>query len=174
MHLESTVTSGGALFVLVALLLVGGPMLLMNWIRRRRQASVDRQIELTDALDEQFGPVVAPVVRNPLFGPWEIQIAVPLWLLRSATLAGILPVVDDVFAAAGVGSHAYRVILRARPGSLRVAPVLRPAGWNPGRSAVALSTSAVLSCLDIEGGDGAGVPDRTRPVSLGGESYGTR
>ncbi len=117
MHAGVMVVSGAA-FVLLVFTLVGGPMLLMDWSRKRRQTAVARQIALTDALDGQLGAIVAPVVTKPLLGPWEIQIAVPF--LRSTTVAGILSVVDDVFSdVAGVDSSFYRIVLSAKPGSLR-------------------------------------------------------
>jgi hypothetical protein len=123
MHVEVMMVSGAA-FVLLGFVLVGGPMLLVDWSRRRQQRAIELQIALTDALDQQFGAMVAPVVTNPLFGPWEIQIAVPLPLLRSAGVARILPVVDDVFSEAAVmGSPSYRIVLSASPGSLPVTPV---------------------------------------------------
>jgi hypothetical protein len=100
----------GAAFVLLGFALVGGPMLLVDWCRRRRQTAIERQIALTDALDGQLGPIVAPVVKKPLFGPWEIQIAVPF--LRAASVARILSVVDAVFARAeGSSPRSYRIFL---------------------------------------------------------------
>ena len=85
--------------VLLGFVLFGGPMILVDWLRKRRQAAIERQVELTDALDGRFGAMVAPVVTRPFFGPWEIQIAVPF--LRSGAVARILSVVGDVFSGAG-------------------------------------------------------------------------
>jgi len=103
-------------FVLVLFVLVGGPMLLVDWSRKRRQAAIGRQLALTDALDEQLGPIVSPVVKEPVFGPWEIRIAVPFH--RSATVAGILSVVDEVFQdVEGAGGRPYRIFLSAKPDS---------------------------------------------------------
>ena len=97
---------------------VGGPMLLVDWSRKRWQTVVERQIALTDALDWQLGAIVAPVVTKPLFGPWEIRIAVPF--VRSAALARILSVVHDVFSDVEARSGgSYRVILSAKQDSLR-------------------------------------------------------
>ncbi len=111
---------GGAAFLLLVFALVGGPVFLVDWSRKRTQAAIDRQILLTDALDRQLGAIVAPVVTKPLLGPWQIQIAVPL--LRSTTAASILSVVDDVFSdMARLDSSPYRIVLNAKPGFLREA-----------------------------------------------------
>jgi hypothetical protein len=108
----------GAVFVLVGFVLLGGPTLLADWSRKRGQAAIDRQIALTDALDGQLGPIVAPGVKKPLFGPWEIRIAVPLH--QSATVARILSVVDEVFQdVQGAGSRSYRILLSAKPDALQ-------------------------------------------------------
>jgi hypothetical protein len=107
-------------------------MYLVDWSRKRRQQEIARQIALTDALDGQLGAIVSPVVRKPIFGPWEIRIAVPLH--RSATVARILSIVDEEFPdVQGAGSPPYRILLTARPGSLReiCGPRMRRAakGW---------------------------------------------
>lgn len=110
----------GAVLVLLGFVVVGGPMLLVDWSRKRRQTAIDRQIALTDALDGWLGAIVAPLVKKPLLGPWEIQIAVPLH--RSATVARILSVVDEVFSGVEGGSgRSYRVVLSAKQDSLREA-----------------------------------------------------
>jgi hypothetical protein len=117
----SVMVISGAAFVLLLFVLIGGPMLLVDWFRERRRQEIARQIALTEAIDEQVGVIVAPVVRRPLFGLWEIQIAVPFHL--SATLARILSVVDQVFSdVEGSGPHPYRVFLSAKPDSLRETP----------------------------------------------------
>jgi len=108
----------GAAILLFGFALVGGPMLLVDWSRKRRQTAIERQIALTDALDGQLGPIVAPVVKKPLFGLWEIQIAVPV--LWSAAVPRILSVVDNVFSGVeGTGSRSYRIFLNANQGPLR-------------------------------------------------------
>jgi hypothetical protein len=114
----SVMVVSGAAFVLLLFVLVGGPMRLADWSRKRRQQETARQIALTDALDGQLGAIVSPVVRKPLFGPWQIQIAVPFH--RSATVARILSVVDKVFPDVdGAGSRHYQIFLSAKPDSLR-------------------------------------------------------
>jgi len=112
MHTGVMVFSGAA-FLLIGFALVGGPMILVDWMGRRRQMAIKRQMALTDAIDGQMGAIVSPVVTKPLFGPWEIRISVPFH--RSATVARILSVVDEVFQdVEGAASRPYRVFLTAR------------------------------------------------------------
>lgn len=61
---------------------------------RVREATVARQIRLTDAIAAEFGAIVAPVVRKRGWGRWQIEIGVPL--ARPATVAGILAIVVRV------------------------------------------------------------------------------
>ena len=108
----------GVAFVLIGFALIGGPMILVDWLRRRRQTAIERQIALTNAIDGQVGVIVSPVVTKPLFGPWKIRIAVPFH--RSATVARILSVVDEVFQdVEGAASRPYRIFLTATADSLR-------------------------------------------------------
>ena len=105
-------------FVLLGFVLFGGPMILVDGLRKRRQRAIERQIALTDALDGRFGAMVAPVVTKRFFGPWEIQIAMPLH--EFAIVGRVLSVVDDVFRdLAGERTRPYRIFLSARPDSLR-------------------------------------------------------
>lgn len=118
-----------AAFLLLVFLLVGGPMVVADWARRHREAVIARQIALTDALDGRLGAIVAPVVTKTFFGPWEVRIAMPF--LRSAMLARMLSVVDDVFAdGEAVPSSAFRIILTVAEDARRVVsshPVHGPA-----------------------------------------------
>jgi hypothetical protein len=124
------VAISGAVFMLLLFVVVGGPMLLVNWSRRRRQQEIARQIALTDALDGRLGSVVAPLVRKPLFHPWEIRIAVPLH--QSATVARILSIVDEVFHE-GPSAPVYRIFLAARPEAVReTRPPRRKNRWIGG------------------------------------------
>lgn len=114
-----TVVSG-TVFVLLGFSLMGGPMLLTDWVRARRQDMIARQITLTDALDGRFGVLVVPVVTKPIFGPWEVRIAGPLqW---SAIHGGMLAVIDEVFARAdGTNPSSYRIVLSVTPDGRRAA-----------------------------------------------------
>jgi len=105
-------------FALLLFVLVGGPILLVDWSRKRRQAAIECQIALTDAIDGQVGAIVSPVVSKPLFGPWDVEIAAPLQ--QPGTVAGILSVVDEVFGdVVGPGSDRYRIFLTATQDALR-------------------------------------------------------
>lgn len=107
-----------AAFALLGFVLVGGPMLAVDWFRKRRRVVTEHQITLTEALDAELGPIVAPVVRKPLFRPWEIRIAVPF--LQSAALARMVSVVDDVFSGVDGGRGlSYRIVLSAKQDGLR-------------------------------------------------------
>lgn len=98
---------------LYGLLLVGGPMVLLDWLRNRRQEAIRRQIALTEAIDSRLGAIVAPVVKKPLWGPWQIQIAMPF--ARPATVGRILAVAHEVFSAAdGTNPGRYRIVLTAK------------------------------------------------------------
>jgi hypothetical protein len=104
--------AGGLVFVVFAFVLVGGPAVLTDWIRDRRQEAIRRQIVLTDALDGKLGTVVSPVVRKPLVGPWRIQMAVPF--SRAVVVGRVLAVTREVFAALdGAKPNAFEVVLMA-------------------------------------------------------------
>ena len=126
MHGVVLVLSGLA-FLLVGFALIGGPMVLTDWVRKRREAVIARQIALTDALDGRFGAIVAPVVTRPLFSPWEVRIAVPVH--RAAILARILTAVDDAFSGVeGPNPRSYRILLRVTPDVQRAAGSGAPVG----------------------------------------------
>ena len=59
-------------FAVVAALLA-----LSAWIQRARAEAVALQVAVSDAIDHEFGSIVAPRVKRRLWGPWEIIIAVP-------------------------------------------------------------------------------------------------
>jgi hypothetical protein len=90
---------------------------LPGWLRSRRQTAVQWQIALTDALDGQLGPIVAPVVTQPLLGPWRIEIAVPL--ARPKLVGRILAVTHKTLSLAeGMTPSRYQIVLTAQPGSV--------------------------------------------------------
>ncbi len=95
---------------LYVMLWIGGPMLLMDWLRNRRQETIKRQIALTDAIDGRLGAIVAPVVKKPLWGPWQIQIAVPF--ARAAAVGKILAVAHEVLSVADrMNPGRYEIVL---------------------------------------------------------------
>jgi hypothetical protein len=99
-----------AVFSVLAFTLLGGPMLVTDWARNRREEEITRQIALTDALDGRLGAVVAPIVKQTLLGGWEVRIAAPL--LSPAAQARMLAVIDEVFADGKDAIRgSYRVVL---------------------------------------------------------------
>jgi hypothetical protein len=107
-----------AAFLLMGFAVVGGPAMLVDWSRKRRQTTIARQIALTDALDGRLGAIVAPLVKKPLWGPWEVEIAVPFSAF--ATVGRIVAIVDEVLSdEEGMRDASHRVVLRAKPGSFR-------------------------------------------------------
>jgi len=92
--------------------LIGGPMVLMDWLRKRREETIRCQIALTDAIDGQFGAIVSPVVnvRRPLWGPWQIKIAAPF--TRMAAVGRILVLAHEVLAVADrITPDRYEIVL---------------------------------------------------------------
>jgi hypothetical protein len=124
---------------LLAFLWIGAPILLTSWLRKRRQETVRRQIALTDAIDGELGMIVAPVVKQPLWGPWQVQLAVPF--TRPAAAARILAVAHDVLSALDrVSPMGYQVVLTPKPEPVRPASetqVNRSAERWPGDTALA-------------------------------------
>lgn len=102
---------------------------LAAWRDRRVKAAVARQIALTDAIAAEVGAIVAPVVRKPLWGPWQIEIAVPFG--RPATVGTILAIAHRVLAfGERTGSGRYRIVLTPQEEPIQRptrAPV--PASW---------------------------------------------
>ncbi len=110
--------AGVALFLLFVFVVIGGPAMLVDWMRARRQEVTRRQIALTDALDGHFGAIVSPVVRRPLWGSWEIEIAVPF--SRSGAVGRILAVVHEALSGVdGVSAGSYRIVLAATQNPIR-------------------------------------------------------
>jgi hypothetical protein len=113
-------TSLNFVWAVIALLVVlgfVGSAILPGWLRRRRSESARRQIVLTDALDAELGPIVAPVVIRPLLGPWRIEITAPL--ARPVTVGRILAVTRRALGSDGMAPDAYRILLCDRPDSTR-------------------------------------------------------
>lgn len=109
---------GVAVVALYLVSLIGGPMLLMDWLRNWREEAIRRQIALTDAIDAELGAIVAPMVRKPLWGPWQIRIAVPF--TRPAAVGRILAVAHEVLSTADRMHPArYQIVLTPKQDSLR-------------------------------------------------------
>ena len=67
----------GAMFLTGALAAIVGLLLLARWRERVRDEVISRQVAVTDAIHRELGPIVAPRVKQRLWGPWEIIVAVP-------------------------------------------------------------------------------------------------
>jgi hypothetical protein len=101
---------GALVCVVFAFVLLGGPAVFAGWVRHRRQEAIRRQIALTDAIHGSLGAVVSPVVRKPLVGAWQVQIAVPF--TKAAVVGRILATTNDVFSALdGSKPDPFRVVL---------------------------------------------------------------
>ncbi len=109
---------GMAVVSLLAFLWIGAPILLTTWLRKRRQETTRWQVALTDAIVGQLGMIVAPVVKQPLWGPRQVHIAVPF--TRPSAAGRILTVAHQVLSAGDrVGPARYEVILTPKPEPLR-------------------------------------------------------
>ena len=119
---------------LLGFLWIGAPIILTSWIRNRRQEAAARQIALTEVLDGELGMIVAPVVKKPLWGRWQIHIAVPL---TSPSVVGrILTMTHEVLSAGDPPAQdQYRIILTPKRDPVRIERESRPiqfAGRCPG------------------------------------------
>jgi hypothetical protein len=97
------------------ILVIFGLLALAAWRDRRREAMVARQIRLTDALADEVGPIVAPLVTKPLGRPWRVRIRVPAG--RPATVSRIVAVAHDTLTRTGAGR--YELVLTAEPAPVR-------------------------------------------------------
>ena len=88
------------------LLLVGGLLALAGWRDRRTLAAVARQTRLSDALADEVGAIVAPVVEKH-GGAWRVRVAVPLG--RPAVAARILGVLHRTLRR--LGPDRYEIVL---------------------------------------------------------------
>ena len=106
------------------ILVILGLLVLAAWRDRRRAAMVSRQVRLTDAIADELGPIVAPVVAKPLGGPWRVQIQVPVG--RPATVSRIVAIAHDTLTRTGAGR--YELVLTPEPAPVRpLGSVIRPA-----------------------------------------------
>jgi hypothetical protein len=112
--METGLTLLGVLDALLFFGGIAGAVLLPGWLQNRHRELVRRQIDLTDALDGTFGPIVAPIVKRPLWGPWTIELAVSLD--RLAVLGRIVAVANEVLSVTmGLNPGRYRIILTPKP-----------------------------------------------------------
>jgi hypothetical protein len=92
-----------------------GLLALGAWRHRRREAMVARQIRLTDALADELGAIVAPVVTKPLRGPWRAEIQVPIGQPR--VVSRIVAIAHDALTRAGASP--YKLVLTPGPAPMR-------------------------------------------------------
>jgi hypothetical protein len=105
-------------------LVVLGLLALAAWRDRRQEAMIARQIRLTDAIAEQLGAIVAPVVTKPFGRPWRVDIHVPIG--RPTTVSRIVEIAHDTLTRTGAGR--YELVLTPDPTPVAtVAPALRTA-----------------------------------------------
>ena len=96
------------LFVVLFLAtLLGGPMALVDWLRKRRAETVLQQIALTDAIYARYGSIASPVVRRPLWGPRQIE-----FQAAPGAAAKVLAAAHEVLSAAdGMNLGQYQIVL---------------------------------------------------------------
>ena len=104
-----------------------------DFVSARREASIARQIALTNAIHRELGAVAAPVVSRRPGGGWLVSMAVPLD--RPGTTAAIVRITERMFAPEGGGADALRILLT--PAAAR--PV---AGTSAGTSGRRIGTTA--------------------------------
>jgi hypothetical protein len=97
------------------ILVIAGLLALAAWRDHRREAIVARQIRLTDAIADELGPIVAPVVAKPLGGPWRVEVQVPVG--RPATVSRIVAIAHDTLTRTGAGR--YELVLTPEPWPVR-------------------------------------------------------
>jgi hypothetical protein len=114
----SSLLLAAAMVALYVFLWIGAPILLLGWLRSRRQEAIQRQIALTDAIDARLGPIVSPVVTKPLWGPWQIRIAMPL--TRPVPVGRILAIAHEVLSGVDqVDPGRYQIVLTPKEGAAR-------------------------------------------------------
>jgi hypothetical protein len=97
------------------ILVILGLLALAAWRDHRREAMIARQIRLTDAIADELGPIVAPLVAKPLGGPWRVEIQVPIG--RPATVSRIVAIAHDTLTRVGAGR--YELVLTPEPAPVR-------------------------------------------------------
>jgi hypothetical protein len=93
------------------ILLVLGLLGLAAWRDARREGMIARQIRLSDAIADELGPIVAPVVVKPLGGPWRVEIKVPVG--RPAIVSRIVAIAHDTLTRSGASR--YELVLTPEP-----------------------------------------------------------
>lgn len=97
------------------ILVILGLLALAAWRDHRRDAVIARQIRLTDAIADELGPIVAPLVAKPLGGTWRVEIRVPVG--RPTTVSRIVAIAHDTLTRTGAGR--YELVLTPEPAPVR-------------------------------------------------------
>jgi hypothetical protein len=119
----------GIAVALTPLLVVVALLRLADSVAARREASIARQVQLTEAIHRELGAAAAPVVRHPLWGGWLVSMAVPLD--RPGTVAALLRITHRAFAST---EHEAPVQIVLTPSAGPAEPRARPpyrAGRRP-------------------------------------------
>jgi hypothetical protein len=106
------------------ILIIIGLLALAAWRDRRREAMVARQIRLTDAIADELGPIVAPVVSKPLGRPWRVNIRVPVG--RPALVSRIVAIAHDTLAR--TGTRRFELVLTPELAPVRAVRTASRAG----------------------------------------------
>ncbi|HWT79968.1 MAG TPA: hypothetical protein VN648_14370, partial [Candidatus Methylomirabilis sp.] len=95
------------LFVLIMASLLGGPAVLVDWLRKRRREAVMQQILLTDKIYAEYGAIASPEVKRPLWGPRKIEFQV-----GPGAIAKVLAATHEVLSMADrMKLGRYQIIL---------------------------------------------------------------
>ena len=101
------------LLVLLPPAFVVALLLFSDRFQRRAEATIARQIEVTDAIHAALGAVVAPVVRHRLDGRW--QVFIPLELDNADTVTHVVRAARGVFDAhEGTRPGRFEIVLSPR------------------------------------------------------------
>jgi len=112
------------LTMLSPILAVAGLLVLAEWRARRRAAVIARQIRVTDAIAEELGSVVAPLVSRPLGRPWRVAMRLPVD--RPALAGRVLAITHQTLSR--IDAARYQLVLTSEaPARATVTPVLRSA-----------------------------------------------
>jgi hypothetical protein len=133
----SVQTAVAILFALVPVAAIWGLLEWANRVTRRREATIGRQIALTDALHRELGAVVAPDVRGSRWRGWTVSMRVSL---HSEPLVGAISrITHELFRRLDEQDPPrVRLVLIARP---ELRPIRLPAPL-PTRVSAQLSRAA--------------------------------
>jgi hypothetical protein len=124
------ITLGTVLTVLILpMAFVTALLLAAGWRERARERRLARQVLVTDAIDAELGPVVAPVVKRRFGGGWRVEVTVPfeepvlIGRMVALARAAMLRTDPDTSPLDVVLTTQAAEVERANAGSLRAADV---------------------------------------------------